>query len=63
MLGEMRLSSSLDRSNRRFMALTMRVEERELLQDCAMMIQDWIARLQEEGGAFKPADSPAATVL
>jgi hypothetical protein len=31
-LGEMRLSPSLDRSDHRFMVLTMRVEERELLQ-------------------------------
>ena len=59
-LGEMRLDPNLDRSNRRFMALTMRVEERELLQECAVMIQEWIARLQEEGDAFRPSDSAAS---
>jgi hypothetical protein len=37
-LGEMLLSEDLDRSNREYMSLVIRVEERELLQDCLGMI-------------------------
>lgn len=46
-LGEMLLSDGLDRSNREYMALVIRVEERELLQDCLALISSRVDELSE----------------
>lgn len=31
-------------------------------QDCAAMVQEWIAFLQEQGENFKPFDSPTSSL-
>lgn len=40
------------------MALILRVEERELLQECLALVDNWIEEITNIGEAYIPPDSP-----
>jgi hypothetical protein len=44
--------------NRLLMALILRVEERELLQECLALVDNWIEGITNIGEAYIPPDSP-----
>jgi hypothetical protein len=56
-LGEM-LLSNVCKSNRLLMALILRVEHREFLQECLTLVDKWLAQVTDLGEGFIPFDSP-----
>lgn len=56
------LMEGVDTRSRLFMALVIRVEERELLQSCVGLVNQWIDRLDTELDGFLPPDSVDMTV-
>jgi hypothetical protein len=56
-LGQLLLGDT-KRCDRRLMALVLRVEERELVQDCLTLVDTWVAQLDDLGEAYVPPDSP-----
>ena len=59
-LGKLLLDDT-KKSDRGLMALTLRVEERELVQSCLSLVDKWLEQLADVGEAFIPSDSPLAT--
>ena len=60
-LGQLLLGDT-KRSDRRLMALVLRVEERELVQECLAQVDVWVAQLDDVGEAYVPPDSPLLKV-
>jgi len=56
-LGEMLLASTHP-SNRLLMALIIRVDERDLAQECFELVLKCIGDLEEQGELYKPLDAP-----
>jgi hypothetical protein len=56
------LLSDAPRHNRELMALILKVEERELVQECLTLVDTWIARIDVEGEAYTPPDAPTGTI-
>ena len=40
------------------MALIMRVEEREFLQECLALVDGWLEQINDLGESYIPPDSP-----
>lgn len=59
-LGRMLLAEDVDYSSRLLMALIIRVEERELLQETVGLVNAWIVKLEKEGMEYKTPDSEQA---
>lgn len=52
------LLSNVCKSNRLLMALIMRVEEREFLQECLALVDGWLEQINDIGESYIPPDSP-----
>jgi hypothetical protein len=52
------LLENVPKCNRLLMALILRVEERELLQECLALVDNWIEEISNIGEAYIPPDSP-----
>mmetsp|Transcript_13564 Transcript_13564/g.29918 ORF Transcript_13564/g.29918 Transcript_13564/m.29918 type:complete len:167 (-) Transcript_13564:445-945(-) len=57
-LGKMLLDDA-DPSDRLLLALTVKVEERQLLEEALTMVNGWIQAIEQQGEEFSPADSLA----
>ena len=56
-MGEM-LLSNVCKSNRLLMALILRVEEREFLQECLKVVDSLLEQINDIGESYIPPDSP-----
>lgn len=52
------LLSNVCKNNRLLMALIMRVEEREFLQECLALVDGWLEQINDLGESYIPPDSP-----
>lgn len=50
--------SNVCKNDRLLMALIMRVDERELLQECLGLVDGWSEQITDLGEAYIPPDSP-----
>eukprot|EP01035_Chromulina_nebulosa_P018703 gene18703-24462_t len=51
-----RLLNDVNPNDREFIALVIKVEERELLQETLPLIDNWIDRLNRDGDSYNPPD-------
>lgn len=51
------LLSNICKNNRLLMALILRVEERELFQECLALVDSWMEKLEDLGEGYIPPDS------
>lgn len=56
-LGKLLLSDT-KKNDRQLMALLLRVEERDLVQECLVLVDTWLGQLNDLGEAYIPPDSP-----
>lgn len=52
------LLNNIPKCDRLLMALILRVDERELLQECLALVDNWIEEISNLEEAYIPPDSP-----